>query len=100
MIGHAQISNSFILLIALNEAKKALKAGDSEIIIQKSKGQLYKFTSTLRDALGYRLKREGLVKVENIANRSSASKLPPKYLVSKYIYFVSRTTQVSMKLPC
>jgi hypothetical protein len=48
-ISHAQISNSFILLMALNEAKKALTAGEiSEIIAQKSKGHIYKFPPTLR----------------------------------------------------
>jgi hypothetical protein len=81
-ISHAQISNSFILLMALNQAKNALTAGEiSEIIVQKSKGHLYKFPSTLRDALEYRLKREGLVEEENIANRSSIHKTPK---VSRY----------------
>src|SRR4051794_14536419 len=79
-ISYAQISNSFILLMALNEnkaRKKALTAGEiSEIIAQKSKGRLYKVPSTLRDALEYRLKREGLVEDENIANRSSIHKIP------------------------
>ena len=56
-ISHAQISNSFVLLMVLNEAKKALTAGEiSEIIAQKSKGRLYKVPSTLRDALEYRFK--------------------------------------------
>ena len=84
-ISYAQISNSFILLMALNEnkaRKKALTAGEiSEIIAQKSKGRLYKVPSTLRDALEYRLKREGLVEDENIANRSSIHKIPK---VSRY----------------
>jgi DNA-binding HxlR family transcriptional regulator len=84
-ISHAQISNSFILLMALNENKarnKALTAGEiSEIIAQKSKGRLYKVPSTLRDALEYRLKREGLVEDENIANKSSVHKIPK---VSRY----------------
>jgi DNA-binding PadR family transcriptional regulator len=81
-ISHAQISNSFILLMALNEAKEALTAGEiSEIIAQKSKGRLYKVPSTLRDALEYRLKREGLVEDENIAKRSSIHKTPK---VSRY----------------
>ena len=74
-IGYAQISNSFILLMVLNEnkaRKKASTAGEiSEIIAQKSKGRLYKVPSTLRDALEYRLKREGLVEDEkSIANKS------------------------------
>jgi len=69
-ISHAQISNSFILLMVLQEAKKALTAGEiSEIIAQKSKGRLYKVPSTLRDALEYRLKREGLVENEIIASK-------------------------------
>jgi hypothetical protein len=85
-INYAQISNSFILLMALNENKaqnKALTVGEiSEIIAQKSKGRLYKVPSTLRDALEYRLKREGLVEDEkDIANRSSIHKIPK---VSRY----------------
>jgi hypothetical protein len=84
-INYAQISNSFILLMALNENKarnKALTVGEiSEIIAQKSKGRLYKVPSTLRDALEYRLKREGLVEDENIANKSSIHKNPK---VSRY----------------
>ena len=86
-IGYAQISNSFILLMVLNEnkaRKKALTAGEiSEIIAQKSKGRLYKVPSTLRDALEYRLKREGLVEDEkSIANEPSIMKKAPK--VSRY----------------
>jgi hypothetical protein len=84
-INYAQISNSFILLMALNENKarnKALTVGEiSEIIAEKSKGRLYKVPSTLRDALEYRLKREGLVEDENIANKSSIHKIPK---VSRY----------------
>jgi hypothetical protein len=84
-ISYAQISNSFILLMVLSEnkaRKKALTAGEiSEIIAQKSKGRLYKIPSTLRDALEYRLKREGLVENEkNTANKSSIQKTQ----VSKY----------------
>ena len=71
--------------MALNENKarnKALTVGEiSEIIAQKSKGRLYKVPSTLRDALEYRLKREGLVEDENIANKSSIHKIPK---VSRY----------------
>ena len=81
-ISHAQISNSFVLLMVLNEAKKALTAGEiSEIITQKSKGRLYKVPSTLRDALEYRLKREWLVEDEIITRRLSIHKNPK---VSRY----------------
>jgi DNA-binding PadR family transcriptional regulator len=63
--------------MVLNEAKKPLTAGEiSEIIAQKSNGRLYKIPSTLRDALEYRLKREGLVEDEIIASRSSIHKSP------------------------
>jgi DNA-binding PadR family transcriptional regulator len=86
-ISCAQISNSFILLMVLNEnkaRKKALTAGEiSEIIAQKSKGRLYKVPSTLRDALEYRLKREGLVDDEkSIVNKSSIQKAPKVYKYS------------------
>jgi hypothetical protein len=82
-ISYAQISNSFILLMVLNETKTALTAGQiSEIIAQKSNGSLYRVPSTLRDALEYRLKREGLVEDEIIASRSSVHKSPK---VSRYI---------------
>ena len=86
-ISYAQISNSFMLLMVLSEnkaRKKALTAGEiSEIIAQKSKGRLYKVPSTLRDALEYRLKREGLVEDEkSIANEPSIMKKAPK--VSRY----------------
>jgi DNA-binding PadR family transcriptional regulator len=68
--------------MVLNEAKKALTAGEiSEIIAQKSNGRLYKVPSTLRDALEYRLKREGLVEDEIITSRLSIHKSPK---VSRY----------------
>jgi hypothetical protein len=75
-VSHAQISNSFILLMVLNEAKKTLTAGEiSEIISQKSKGRLYKVPSTLRDALEYRLKRQGLVEDEIITSMHKSPKV-------------------------
>jgi DNA-binding PadR family transcriptional regulator len=73
------------MVLSENKArKKALTAGEiSEIIAQKSKGRLYKVPSTLRDALEYRLKREGLVEDEkSIANEPSIMKKAPK--VSRY----------------
>jgi hypothetical protein len=43
-ISHAQISNTFILLMALNQAKKASTAGEiSEIIVQKSRAAYTSF---------------------------------------------------------
>jgi hypothetical protein len=62
MIQGAQLSNSFILLMVLNEAKEPLTTTQiSELISKRSKGEIYKISATLRDSLEHRLKREGYV---------------------------------------
>ena len=62
MIQGAQLSNSFILLMVLNEAEEPLTTTQiSELISKRSKGEIYKISATLRDALEHRLKREGYV---------------------------------------
>jgi DNA-binding PadR family transcriptional regulator len=64
MIQCAQLSNSFILLMVLNEAKEPLTTTQiSELISKRSKGQIYKISATLRDSLERRLKREGLYSI-------------------------------------
>jgi predicted transcriptional regulator len=72
MIQGAQLSNSFIILMALEESK-----GDplnttqiSEIIAVRTKGQIYKISATLKDALEHRLKREGYVDSTELKNKS------------------------------
>jgi DNA-binding PadR family transcriptional regulator len=61
-ISFAHLSNSFIILMALNEIKKPVTAGEiSEFIALRSKGRLYKVSATIKDSLDNRLKREGLV---------------------------------------
>lgn len=61
-ISLAHLSNSFIILMALNEIKKPVTAGEiSEFIALRSKGRLYKVSATIKDSLDNRLKREGLV---------------------------------------
>jgi hypothetical protein len=45
---------------------------------------VYRFPPILRDALEYRLKREGLVNDENIANRSSHTKEALRQIVAHY----------------
>jgi hypothetical protein len=51
MIQGAQLSNSFILLMILNEAKEPLTTTQiSELISKRSKGQIYKISATLRDS--------------------------------------------------
>lgn len=50
MIQGAQISNSFILLMVLNEATQPLSTTRiSEMISKRSKGQIYKISATVRD---------------------------------------------------
>ena len=62
MIQGAQLSNSFILLMTLNEARQPLTTTQiSELISKRSKGEIYKISATLRDSLELRLKREGYV---------------------------------------
>ena len=62
MIQGAQLSNSFILLMVLNEAKESLTTTQvSELISKRSRGEIYKISATLRDSLEHRLKREGYV---------------------------------------
>lgn len=61
-INYANLSNSFIILQALDEAEKPLSANEvSEKIASNTKGKIYKVPATLRDALEHRLMREKLV---------------------------------------
>jgi len=57
MIQGAQLSNSFIILRTLEENKgESLNTTQiSEIIAVRTKGQLYKVSATLKDALEHRL---------------------------------------------
>ena len=52
MIQGAQLSNSFILLMVLNEAKEPLTTTQiSELVSKRSRGEIYKISATLRDSL-------------------------------------------------
>jgi hypothetical protein len=72
MIQGAQLSNSFIILMALEESKgEPLNTTQiSEIIAVRTKGQIYKISATLKDALEHRLKREGYVVGIELKNKS------------------------------
>src|SRR6478609_4073439 len=72
MVQGAQLSNSFIILMALEESNgEALNTTQiSEIIAVRTKGQLYKVSATLKDALEHRLKREGYVESIELKNKS------------------------------
>jgi hypothetical protein len=74
MIQGAQLSNSFILLMVLNEAKEPLTTTQiSELISKRTRGELYKISATLRDSLEHRLKREGYVEGIEVNNKSNSS---------------------------
>jgi hypothetical protein len=71
MIQGAQLSNSFIILMALEESKEPLNTTQiSEIVAVRTKGQIYKISATLKDALEHRLKREGYVEGIEVKNKS------------------------------
>jgi DNA-binding PadR family transcriptional regulator len=75
MIQGAQLSNSFITLMALNEANKPLNTTQiSEIISLHTKGQIYKISATLKDSLEHRLKREGYVEGIDVPTLQSSQK--------------------------
>ena len=77
MIQGAQLSNSFILLMVLNEAKEPLTTTQiSELISKRSRGEIYKISATLRDSLEHRLKREGYVEGVEVNNKGLYSITP------------------------
>jgi hypothetical protein len=77
MIQGAQLSNSFILLMVLNEADEPLTTTQiSELISKRSKGEMYKISATLRDSLEHRLKREGYVEGVEVNNKGLYSITP------------------------
>ena len=91
MIEGAQLSNSFILLMALDDAKEPLNTTQiSELISFHSRGQIYKISATLKDALEHRLKREGYVEGLDEKNRSLYSITPKgRKLLKGWIAFLS-----------
>ena len=73
----AQLSNSFIILMALSDVKEPLNTTQiSELIALHTKGQIYKISATLKDALEHRLKREGSLRVLMRKTRACIPLLP------------------------
>jgi hypothetical protein len=71
MVQGAHIRNSFILLMALSEAKESLSTTQlSEIISKKSRGEIFRLSATLKDSLEYRLKRDGYVEGTDMEKKS------------------------------
>jgi hypothetical protein len=95
MIQGAQLSNSFIILMALDENEDPLNTTQiSEIIAMRTKGQIYKISATLKDALEYRLKREGYVEGIEVKNKSLYTITPKgKKLLDGWISFLKAYQQ-------
>jgi len=85
MIQGAQLSNSFIILMALCESEKPLNSTEiSEIISLKTSGKIYKVSAALKDSLEHRLKRAGYVESTDI--RAKKGKIKP---VKKSLYSIT-----------
>jgi Predicted transcriptional regulators len=83
MIQGAQISNSFILLMLLNETNEPLNSTQlSEIIAKRTKGQLFKISAALKDSLEHRLKREGYVEGIDVPTQQGSRKPVKRSLYS------------------
>ena len=65
----AQISNSFIILLVLNESKEPLTTTQiSEKIALNSKGKIFKISGALKDSLENRLGKAGYIDGTDISN--------------------------------
>jgi DNA-binding PadR family transcriptional regulator len=85
MIQGAQLSNSFIILMALYESEKPLNSTEiSEIISSKTSGKIYKVSGALKDSLEHRLKRAGYV--ESIDIPAKKGKMKP---IKKSLYSIT-----------
>jgi DNA-binding PadR family transcriptional regulator len=61
LIMGAQISNSFVILMALGESERLTASEISKVIVTRTGGKIYKVPATLHDSIIYRLQREGFV---------------------------------------
>jgi uncharacterized protein with beta-barrel porin domain len=69
LIEGAQMSNSFIILMALSQSKESLSTTQiSEKIAINSKGKLFKVSGALKDSLENRLRKAGYVDGTDIPN--------------------------------
>jgi DNA-binding PadR family transcriptional regulator len=83
MIQGPQLSNSFIILMALYESEKPLNSTEiSEIIASKTSGKIYKVSAALKDSLEHRLKRSGYVESIDIPAKKGTMKPIKKNLYS------------------
>jgi DNA-binding PadR family transcriptional regulator len=91
MVEGAQLSNSFVILMVLDQSKDALTTNQiSETISKRSKGEIYKNPGTLKDAIDKRLKREGYVNSITAASKTLYSITPKgRKLLKGWISFLS-----------
>ena len=83
MIQGAQLSNSFIILMALYESEKPLNSTEiSELISSRTSGKIYKVSAALKDSLEHRLKRAGYVESTDIPAKKGKIKPIKKSLYS------------------
>ncbi len=83
MIEGAQFSNSFIILMTLNESNNPLNSTEiSKIIAFKTSGKIFKVSATLKDSLEHRLKRGGYVNSTDIPSKKGTMKPVKKSLYS------------------
>lgn len=83
MIQGAQLSNSFIILMALYESVTPLNSTEiSEIISSRTLGKIYKVSAALKDSLEHRLKRAGYVESVDIPAKKGKIKPIKKSLYS------------------
>jgi DNA-binding PadR family transcriptional regulator len=77
MILGAQLSNSFVILMALNQSNDPLSATEiSKVIASHTNGKIFKIPATLQDSIEKRLKREGYVIVSNVSGKTKYSVTP------------------------
>jgi predicted transcriptional regulator len=74
MILGVQLSNSFIILMALSESENPQSASEiSKVISSRSNGKILKVPATLQDSIEKRLKREGYMIMSSTSGKSKYS---------------------------
>ena len=98
MVEGAQLSNSFVILMVLDQSNIVLTTNQmSERISKRSKGQIYKNPGTSKDAIDKRLKREGYVNTTTEASRTLYSITPKgRKLLKGWLSFLSGLLIISL----
>lgn len=69
LIKAAELSNSFIVLMALDESNQPQSSTQiSEIVSSKSNGKIFKVSGTIKDTLEKRLRKLGYVEGKDVPN--------------------------------